>query len=59
MNRFNMYQMIEQPQLASGHTFSLAPDTPHFRLLLSPDSRHDVDDPFHNTYGIWDLTPTD
>ncbi len=58
MNRFNMYQIVEQPQFASGHTFSLDADSPHFRLVLSPDSRHNADDLFHNPQGIWDLTPT-
>jgi hypothetical protein len=57
MNRFNLYQIVERPHFASGHTFSLAPDSPHFRLTLSPDSRHDADDLFHNPLGIWDLTP--
>lgn len=57
MNRFNMYQVVEEPQLASGHTFSLDADSPAFRLVLLTDSRHEVDDLFHNPHGIWDLTP--
>jgi hypothetical protein len=57
MNRFNMYQIVEHPQLTSGHTFSLDPDSPHFRLFLSADARHDADDLFHNPHGLWDLTP--
>lgn len=38
MNRFNIYQIAEHPQLVPGHTFSSAPDAP-----LSPgvcDRRH-------------------
>lgn len=57
MNRFNMYQIVEQPQFASGHTFSLDSDSPHFRLVLSPDSRHAADNLFHNPHGMWDLSP--
>jgi hypothetical protein len=30
MNRFNLYQIIERPELATGHTFSLAPDAPYY-----------------------------
>jgi hypothetical protein len=57
MNQFNMYQIVEHPQFESGHTFSVAPDAPHFRVTLAPDSRHAADDLFHNPHGIWDLSP--
>ncbi|HEY1084723.1 MAG TPA: hypothetical protein VGE29_20830, partial [Prosthecobacter sp.] len=57
MNRFNIYQIAEHPQLVSGHTFSTASDAPFYRLALSPDSRHDADDLFHNPHGVWDLSP--
>ncbi|MBK1884493.1 DUF4261 domain-containing protein [Luteolibacter pohnpeiensis] len=57
MNQFNMYQIVDQPQLASGHTFSLDADSPHFRLVLSPDSRHGSENPFHNPHGLWELSP--
>lgn len=57
MNRFNMYQIIERPELATGHTFSLQADSPRFRLHLSPDSRHEEDDLFHNSHGVWEMTP--
>jgi hypothetical protein len=56
MNRFNMYRIVERPQFASGHTFSLDADSPHYRLALSPDSRHDADDLFHNPHGVWNLS---
>jgi hypothetical protein len=57
MNRFNMYQIIEQPRLASGHTFSLDADSPVFQLDLLPDTRHEEEDLFHNPQGIWLLSP--
>lgn len=55
MHRFNMYQIEEQPRLMSGHTFGVAADAPRLRLTLSPDSRHEVDDLFHNPHGVWCL----
>ncbi|MFO1523968.1 MAG: DUF4261 domain-containing protein [Kiritimatiellia bacterium] len=37
MNRFNYYQITEHPELDSGHTFSLTPDSPYYRLTLDQD----------------------
>lgn len=58
MNRFNFWQITEHPMLSPGHTFSLTPTAPHFRLSLWPDSRHEKEQPFHNPNGIWRLTAT-
>jgi hypothetical protein len=55
MNRFNYYQIVENPTLASGHTFSLTEDTPLYRLTLIPDGRHEDDELFRNSNGIWDM----
>jgi len=55
INRFNYWRIVERPVLSDGHTFSVAPSTPHFRMTLEPDSRHEVDDPFHNAHGVWCL----
>jgi hypothetical protein len=55
MNRFNYYQIIEQPNLESGHTFSLTPDSPYYRLVLSPDYRHETDEFFRNPNGLWTM----
>lgn len=55
MNRFNFWQIAEHPNLSPGHTFSLAPTAPHFRLSLEQDTRHDADEPFYNPHGIWRL----
>jgi hypothetical protein len=54
MNQFNYYQIVEQPELSSGHTFSLTPDSPRYRLNLVEDTRHEPDDLFHNPHGVWD-----
>ena len=55
MNRFNYWQIVEEPILESGHTFSLTADSEHFRLELLKDQRHFEDDLFHNPYGVWEL----
>jgi hypothetical protein len=55
MNRFNYYQIAEQPDLRSGHTFSLTPGAPCFQLALETDSRHGADDLFRNPNGVWTL----
>jgi hypothetical protein len=56
MNQFNFWQITEHPVLASGHTFSLTADSPHFRLSLQRDSRHDNTELFRNPHGIWRLS---
>ena len=55
MNRFNHWQIVEEPILESGHTFSLTADSEHFRLELLKDKRHLEDELFHNPCGIWEL----
>jgi len=55
MNRFNMYQIVEEPKLQAGHTFSLAVDSPRYRLHAHQDARHD--DLFRNPRGLWRLEP--
>lgn len=59
LNRFNYYRIVEQPQLNSGHTFSLALDSPSYRLDLRNDQRHEPEHLFHNSYGVWDLHPVE
>ncbi|MHB8860794.1 MAG: DUF4261 domain-containing protein [Pirellulaceae bacterium] len=55
MNRFNYYQIVERPVLASGHTFSVTTESPFYRLSLIADHRHDKDDLFWNPKGLWDM----
>jgi hypothetical protein len=57
MNRFNYWQLAEHPTLESGHTFSVSESSPHFRLALERDSRHEENHPFHNSQGLWHLAP--
>jgi hypothetical protein len=55
LNRFNYYQIVEQPELESGDTFSLTPDSPYYQLIRNQDSRHENDELFHNPHGIWTM----
>ncbi len=55
LNRFNYYQIIEKPDLQQGHTFSLTPDSPSYKLNLSDEQRYSNDESFHNPYGIWTM----
>jgi hypothetical protein len=57
INRFNLFQIVDRPRLATGHTFSVDEDAPSFRLNLVEDSRHEPDDLFHNPHGVWVLIP--
>jgi hypothetical protein len=57
MNRFNFWRIAEQPRLANGHTFSVAPGSPPLRLTLVEDSRYPAGDLFHNPHGVWRLDP--
>ncbi|MEL6339008.1 MAG: hypothetical protein AAFQ65_03825 [Myxococcota bacterium] len=50
---FCVYQLAEQPVLASGHTFQ--PDAKSNRRTFErwPDHRHHPDDGRHNPFGLW------
>ena len=55
MNQFNYYRIAENPNLEEGHTFSLAEDSPRFKLSRVDDVRYPKDHLFHNPHGLWDL----
>lgn len=55
MNRFNYWQVVDEPKLASGHTFSVSPEAPRYRISQVKDSRHEPSDFFHNPSGLWNL----
>ncbi len=57
LDAFLKYLLVEQPALAEGHIFSLAPDAPAYRLSLIPCTFYAPDDPFYNPFGFWVLTP--
>jgi hypothetical protein len=53
MNRFNLWQIDEAQNLNTGHTFSLSADAPRYRLALQADDKHEADDAFFNSHGLW------
>jgi hypothetical protein len=55
MNQFNLWRIVEEPEIASGHTFSVTADSRHFRLLHVQDTRHEEQELFRNTHGLWRL----
>jgi len=55
LRAFLLYTLLEQPDLRSGHTFGLNPQSPRYRLTLEPCRMYKRDDPFFNPYGVWRL----
>jgi|SRR5579859_1126354 len=55
IDRFNYWQIVEQPEIASGHTFSINATTPRYQITLRNDDRHPIGDLFHNKNGLWSL----
>lgn len=53
LNVFSVYQIAEQPVLASGHTFQPDPDSTRRKLERWPDHRHHPQDGRHNPFGVW------
>lgn len=57
MSILNVYQLAEDPLLASGHTFSPDAETPRRVLERWPDVEYSEGHPCHNPYGVWRLGP--
>lgn len=55
---FSIYQIVEQPEILKGETFSATDNSPSFQILAEKDSRYPEGDGFHNKYGLWILRPT-
>lgn len=54
---FSIYQIVEQPEIQSGETFSAIENSPYFEILEEKDTRYPEGDGFHNKYGMWILRP--
>jgi hypothetical protein len=54
---FNMYQLVEDPLLLSGHTFAPDAQTPKRVLRRSPDALYPGGHACHNPFGVWRLGP--
>jgi hypothetical protein len=53
LDTFCVYQLDEQPVLASGHTFQPHLETPRRTFERWPDHRHELSDGRHNRFGLW------
>ena len=55
---FGLYLLSECPtgKFASGHTFSIKPDAPRYRVLWEPCERYAEDTLFFNPFGQWRFT---
>ena len=53
LDAFCVYQLAEQPALASGHTFRPNADTERRTFERWPDHRHHPHDGRHNPFGLW------
>ena len=59
LDAFCVFQISEQPGIASGHTFRPDAETPRRTLERWPDHRHSPDDGRHNPFGVWRILPED
>ena len=57
IDRFNLYQLIERPVLEDGQTFAAEQGARGFVLSKQPCTEWPADDPFHNPFGMWRLSP--
>ncbi|MFO0723230.1 MAG: DUF4261 domain-containing protein [Myxococcota bacterium] len=51
-----LYQLDEDPELASGHTFSPDAESPRMTLERWPDDRYPLGHVCHNPFGVWRLS---
>jgi len=56
MHMFLGYLLMENPELRSAETFSIAPDAPSYRLIHGPCAMFGPEENFFNPYGVWKLT---
>jgi len=54
---FSIYQIVEQPTIKTGETFSAIENSPYFEILEEEDNRYPEGDGFYNKYGMWILRP--
>ncbi|UYB51098.1 hypothetical protein OCJ37_13995 [Xanthomonas sp. AM6] len=57
LHTFTWYLFTEAPAVREGHTFSVAPQAPRYRLDAEPSTQFAPGDLFANPYGLWRLTP--
>jgi Domain of unknown function (DUF4261) len=56
LQTFALYTLLERPLLESGHTFSVDPHAPRYRVLAEPCELYTEDELFFNPFGVWRLS---
>lgn len=59
LNNFHNYQLKASRPIQNGHTFQITASEPSYRVTLEPCRQFPPGKPFHNPYGVWQLTPAD
>lgn len=54
---FSMYQILEQPHIRPGESFSAKEDLPSFQISEEKDVRFPPEDTLYNRHGLWILHP--
>jgi len=57
LETFLLYTLLESPNLADEHTFSVSADTPRYSLTAEACQFYPPDDLFYNPFGMWHLSP--
>lgn len=57
LDAFSLYQILEQPHIRPGESFSPAPESPSFQINQEEDKRYPKEDIYYNKYGLWILQP--
>lgn len=53
------YLLIDEPDIQEGESFGLGPNEPAFRMTKIPCAAFPTDDPYHNPFGLWEMTPVE
>jgi len=56
LHQFLCYINFENPSISDHQTFSVEENAPLYRLVKTPCTMFPEDDPFHNPYGVWQLS---
>lgn len=57
LDAFCLYQILEQPNIRPGESFSPASDSPSFQITEEEDQRYPKEDIYYNKYGLWIMRP--
>ncbi|MGH1335022.1 MAG: DUF4261 domain-containing protein [Aureispira sp.] len=57
LDAFSLYQVLEQPHIRPGESFSPAPESPSFQISQEEDKRYPKEDIYYNNYGLWIMRP--